>query len=154
MREWHKHGLTNHLLYGVYTTMKQRCYNEKYKDFKNYGARGIGVCEVWKDNFLNFYNWAINNGWQKGLTLDRENNELGYSPDNCRYVTYAVNQRNKRRNINLTKDGATKCLQDWAEALGLSWMTLYCRIKRGIPINEALSSKKSKRGRKKKIAFS
>ncbi len=107
------HGLTNHLLYDVYNEMLNRCYHENNPGFKNYGGRGIEVDELWQEAFINFYNWSINNGWAEGLQLDRRCNDGNYSPLNCRYVTRAVNNRNRRNNIMITAFGETKCLWDW-----------------------------------------
>lgn len=91
-----KHGMKNSSLYTVWESMKTRCYNPKHKYYKNYGARGIGVCEQWKNSFTAFMNWSNENGFQENLELDRIENNKGYSPDNCRYVTHEVNCRNQR----------------------------------------------------------
>jgi hypothetical protein len=77
--------------------MKDRCYNKNNKSYKNYGGRRIKVYYEWKDNFINFYNWAIENGWEKGLQIDRKNNDGNYYPSNCRFVTPLVNMRNNRQ---------------------------------------------------------
>ncbi len=91
------HGLTNHLLYRCWLNMKQRCYDVNYSRYKDWGGRGIKVCFKWKDNFLNFYNWAINNGWQKELQIDRIDNDGNYCPRNCRFVTRSENCKNRRK---------------------------------------------------------
>lgn len=101
------HGLAYHPLTSVWANMKNRCYNTKVKSYKDYGGRGIAVCDEWRDNFKTFYDWAIRNGWSKGLTIDREKNNGDYKPDNCRFVTRAVNNQNKRNN-KLTLDKANK----------------------------------------------
>ncbi len=75
-----KHGLRKHSLYSVWCNMKTRCYNKNRKEYKNYGARGITVCEEWEKNFLKFYQWAVSNNWTKDLSIDRINNDKGYSP--------------------------------------------------------------------------
>jgi hypothetical protein len=132
--------------------MIQRCYNPIYKGYENYGARGINVCDEWRYGFIKFYTWAINNGWAKGLTLDRIDNNKGYSPNNCRYVTYTTNLRNRRSNFLITKDGETKCVQAWADILGLTAPALKARIKRGLPVEKVLYNGKYKQtGRRKKI---
>jgi DNA-directed RNA polymerase subunit RPC12/RpoP len=74
-------------LYRIWLGMKYRCYNKSSKDYDNYGGRGITIIEEWKDNFINFRTWAINNGYTDSLTIDRVNVNEGYSPDNCRWVT-------------------------------------------------------------------
>lgn len=109
------HGKTNHQLYIVWSGMKTRCYNSNQDAFKDYGARGIKVCKEWLDDFINFYNWAINNGYNNGLSLDRINNDGNYEPSNCRWAT-AEEQANNRRNscnVDITAFGETKKIKDW-----------------------------------------
>lgn len=91
-----KHGLKNHALYSVWIDMKNRCYNKKDTNYKYYGARKITVCSEWKSNFRAFYDFAINNGWEKGLEIDRRNNDGSYKPSNCRFVTRSQNNKNRR----------------------------------------------------------
>lgn len=91
-----KHGLAKHPLYDIYFGMKYRCYNEKHTSFESYGARGIGVCDEWRNDYKAFYDWCISNGWKKELLLDRRNNDEGYSPDNCRLVDAGLSARNTR----------------------------------------------------------
>jgi len=103
-----------HPIYHSYSGMMSRCYNENDINFKNYGGRGIFVCEEWKNSFISFKNWALENGWEEGLTLDRKDNEFGiYKPSNCAWKTYPEQARNKRTNIWVTAFGETKCLKDW-----------------------------------------
>lgn len=108
-----KHGLCRHPLYNTWKDMKQRCYNVNYTDYHNYGGRGIFVCSEWIDNAEAFIKWAELNGYQEGLTLDRIENDKEYSPNNCRFSTRGVQNRNKRTNIFLTAYGETKCVTDW-----------------------------------------
>lgn len=95
-----KHNLSYSKLYKVWQGMKTRCYNGKFIYYKNYGGRGISICDEWKCNFLTFYKWAINNGYQEGLTIDRTNNDGNYEPNNCRWVTRAEQNRNQRKTKN------------------------------------------------------
>lgn len=90
------HGFRKHELYYVWKNMHRRCSNSNSSDYKYYGERGIKVCKEW-DSIKTFIEWAESNGYKKGLELDRTNNELGYSPNNCRWVTHLVNSRNSRR---------------------------------------------------------
>lgn len=88
------HKLSKHPLYAVWSSMKRRCANKGDKD---YGGRGITVCVLWQRSFRAFYNWCLKNGYATGLELDRRNNDLGYRPGNCRFVTHQVNCQNRRK---------------------------------------------------------
>ena len=89
----YRHGLHKHKLYAIYYQMLQRCYNPNSQRYKYYGGSGIHVCSEWQENFLEFYSWAINNGWEDGLSIDRVDNTKGYSPRNCEWVTVSENSR-------------------------------------------------------------
>lgn len=92
------HGLTGHPLYSVWTDIKTRCYNKNRKQYKNYGGRGVTICNEWKNDFKCFFDWAIKNGWRKGLELDKDilGNGLIYSPSNCCFVTKINNIKAKK----------------------------------------------------------
>ena len=92
-----KHGLSSHKLYSIWEAMVQRCSNENNKVFKHYGKRGVNICTDWRINFMSFYNWSIDNGYKKGLTIDRINNDGNYEPNNCRWVKQSIQIRNTRR---------------------------------------------------------
>jgi len=96
------HGLSDYPIHDVWTMMKQRCYNKKCKRYKDWGGRGIAVCKEWKDNFIAFYNWAISNGYNERLQIDRINNDGDYEPSNCRFTTAKINANNRRN--TKTKD--------------------------------------------------
>ncbi len=95
-----KHGLCKHPLYSVWYSMRRRCFDPKHKDFKSYGGRGITVCHEWSGGFELFYRWSISNGWDSCLELDRIDNNSGYMPSNCRWVTHAINMKNTRKQEN------------------------------------------------------
>lgn len=90
-------GKTN--IYNVWLHMIHRCYKPKSKYYHNYGGRGIFVCDEWNKSFFNFKKWALSNGYSEKLQIDRRNNDKGYSPENCRFVTHRANNRNKRTTI-------------------------------------------------------
>ena len=88
------HGLSEIKLYSVFHNMKDRCYNSESRPYKNYGARGISICDEWMDidnGFIKFYDWALNNGYKEGLTIDRVENDGNYEPNNCQWITLAEN---------------------------------------------------------------
>lgn len=89
------HKLREHPLYKVWDSIKQRCLNKNSNIYRYYGLRGIKVNGKWENNFLAFYNWSIKNGWSKGLTIDRINNNGNYEPANCQWLTRSDNSRKK-----------------------------------------------------------
>lgn len=100
-----KHGGCRDRLYGVYANMKRRCYNESSTDYKYYGGRGITICDEWLDDYLSFKSWAYSHGYDEHAprgqcTIDRIDVNRGYEPDNCRWVSMAVQSRNRRNVIN------------------------------------------------------
>jgi hypothetical protein len=109
------HGLSNHKLYDVWQHMIMRCYDEKDKAYHNYGGRGIEVWKEWKDDFLEFYEWCMVNGYNEGLSLDRTDNDGNYAPYNCKFATRPEQNRNQRGNRYFTAFGETKCLWDWGK---------------------------------------
>jgi len=134
-----KHSQCSTKLYYVYCDMKERCYRKTKKNYCNYGGRGIGVCEEWLSDFQNFYDWALNNGYQEDLTIDRIDNNGNYEPSNCRWTTRYVQNRNKRSNRYITFEGKTMTLTDWSLYLGFSDDTVRRRLKDGWSVERALT---------------
>jgi hypothetical protein len=124
-------------LYVVWKGMLSRCNNHNNKKYFNYGGRGISVCDDWKD-FLAFNNWAMSNGYSKGLQIDRIDNSKGYSPDNCRFVTQKVNCRNKRNNRKFTVRGENLCVTELSEKYGQPIGRITNRLGQGWDIEKAL----------------
>ena len=122
------HGLTTNALYAVWVSMKQRCYNENEIGFKNYGGRGITMCDEWRNDFQKFYDWAIANGYEKGLSIDRIDNNRNYSPENCRWATRTEQNRNQRTNKQIEFNGEVKNLSEWCEHFSLNYQTVHARI--------------------------
>lgn len=135
----HKHNLTGCKLHGVWFGIKSRCYNKNNQAYKNYGGRGIAVCNEWKDDFQAFYDWSMMNGYKEGLQIDRINNNGNYEPNNCRWVTNKVNCNNRRSNRYFTIDNVTHTIHEWCDILNINYKTLYSRLCRGSTIREALN---------------
>lgn len=123
-----KHNKSNTRLYKTYNEMKSRCYNKNDKDYQYYGGRGIAVCDEWLDDFMNFYNWAMDNDYLDDLTIDRIDVDSDYSPDNCRWVDMKTQNRNTRRNRMIVINGETHCLSEWCEILNLDYNKINSRI--------------------------
>ena len=92
------HGLGYTKLYKIWTSIKSRILNSKNRDYTDYGGRGITICNEWKNDFMSFYNWAMLNGYEenKGISIDRIDNDGNYCPENCRWATQTIQQRNQR----------------------------------------------------------
>lgn len=115
-----KHGQSKTLLYHVWSTMNERCSKPSCKEFRNYGARGISVCEEWRTGFIPFYKWAIENGYRRFLVIDRKDNDGPYSPNNCRWVPPIVNAQNTRKCVHVIvrdlRSGETSAFPTISEA--------------------------------------
>lgn len=124
--------------YGSYHSMMDRCYRKNAANYKDYGGRGITVCEEWHDIRL-FEKWAETNGYKKGLSIERINTNGNYSPENCKWATPKEQCNNRRNTRYLTRDGETHTISEWAEITGIKRSTINSRVCRGWTSERALT---------------
>ena len=108
-------------LRNTYNHMIQRCYNPNDSSYPNYGGRGITVCEEWRNSTDAFYEWAVKNGYNKDLSIDRIDVNGNYDPSNCRWADDYVQSNNRRNNVHIEYDGKTKTIKQWAEHFGFEY---------------------------------
>ena len=120
--------------------MNRRCTDTKQASYQRYGVRGIKVCKEWQHDFHAFKKWALENGYAKGLTIDRKDNNGGYSPENCRWVTNEEQSNNRRSNRIVTLKGQTGTLAETCKTFGLDYGLVNGRIQKGWTVNKALST--------------
>lgn len=121
------HGESKTRLYRIWSLMKDRCTNPNAEHYDLYGGRGIAVCDEWLQ-YEPFREWALSNGYNKNLSIDRIDNNKGYEPDNCRWATRIEQANNKRTNIVITHNGETNTLGEWAARLGMEPRVLWWRL--------------------------
>lgn len=126
-----KHGMTKTSIYGTWVGMKARCLNYSCKSYRDYGGRGITVCERWLNSFENFYK-DMGDRPTLNHSIERRNNNEGYSPENCYWATPEEQMNNTRHNVSLTYQGITMNMAQWARKLGLSRACLWDRINKGL----------------------
>nr|DAH45230.1 MAG TPA: hypothetical protein [Caudoviricetes sp.] len=131
-------------LYRIYDKMKQRCYNSNSVNYKYYGERGIKVCDEWLNDFMTFYNWSMENGYNNTLTIDRIDVNGNYEPSNCKWSTYEQQNSNTRRNIYLTYNGHTLTISQWARKLNIPLSCIYYRYHNGYSDKGCLFGKRFK----------
>ena len=122
------HNSTNTRIYNTWWNIRRRCYNKNNKHYKNYGGRGIKVCDEWLNNFVAFKEWAMHNGYNDKLTLDRINVDGNYEPSNCRWVDNISQQNNRRNNNYISYKGEIRTLAQWSRLKGIPRSTLYKRL--------------------------
>ena len=135
----YKHGDSESRLYRIWCNMKNRCGNPNYFESQYYMQKGITICKEWKDDFMAFRDWALNNGYADNLSIDRINGNKGYYPDNCRWADCKTQSRNKKSNISITHNGKTQILVEWCEELNLPYSTIRRRIVKGWDKEKALT---------------
>lgn len=133
-------GTLDRRLYDVYRQMIRRCYDPKCKDFPAWGGRGIAVCEPWKSSVLIFSEWAKGSGYRAGVTIERQDNDQGYSPDNCTWIPNAEQARNTRRIRWLEFNGKRQSVADWARETGMPYRRIMARLNMGWSIERVFES--------------
>lgn len=134
-------------LIGIYQNMKQRCNNPKSARYKRYGGRGIKICDEWLgENGKNkFIEWALDNGYEPDLSIERINIDKDYSPTNCKWIPLCDQSKNTQRTHLITHNGKTQCLEEWCKELGLKSNTIYYRsINNNISLEDAIFNYKPK----------
>lgn len=125
-----KHSLSRTDIYRVLRCMKERCYSFKHSSYKNYGGRGIGVCEEWQSNPESFVKWAMETGYRRGLTIDRIDVNKGYSPDNCRWATRKEQVRNRTNTVFVHIDGIQYSLSEFCETHNINYAAAWQNFRR------------------------
>ena len=152
------HGFSRTRLYTIWSGMKARCYNPNFTGYYIYGGRGISVCDEWRNNFFSFQKWALENGYNDELTIDRIDGDGNYEPANCRWATYKQQAANQHPPYTFVEKptqkrfhgkkfeafGESKPLAEWCSLYGLSRPMVEARLKRGMSLEMALSTKKQR----------
>lgn len=125
------HGSSKTPLYDSWIDMRHRCSNPNNRNYHRYGGRGISVCNEWMDEFEPFCDWAMNNGYKPGLTIERSDNDGDYCPENCTWVDRMEQANNRGTNRLIEYGGEKHTVAQWARKIGVNYGTLLCRIKRG-----------------------
>lgn len=135
-----KHGQSRSRIYKTYNAMKDRCTNPNSQFYKDYGARGIRICDEWlgDDGFKNFYDWAMTNGYTDDLTIDRVDVNGNYEPNNCRWTDMKTQNNNLRTNRKITIDGITHTVSEWSEIVGIKRETIFSRLRSGMDEKDAI----------------
>ena len=133
------HGATHTRLYRIWAGIIQRCCNSRKRyEWEKYGGRGISVCDEWKNSFENFQKWALSNGYNEHLSIDRIDVNRGYFPENCRWATVYEQSNNKRTSKYISFRGETGTIREFADKYGLAYSCLYARLEHGWSIENAL----------------
>lgn len=126
------HGDSKERIHNIWYLMKYRCEDPTSPAYRNYGGRGVKLCDEWSDGvngYFRFKEWALNNGYNENLTIDRINNDGDYSPENCRWADTYTQGNNKRNNIEIEYDGRVQTLSQWSREIGVPMKNLYNRIR-------------------------
>lgn len=133
------HGLSKHPLYKVWVGMRERCYYKNHKTYDRYGGRGITVCDEWRHSIQTFYDWAISNGWERGLEIERNDNDKEYSPSNCNIVTHLINCQNQERQVKYdVGHGELLSAREVSIKFNIKYNTFKSRIRLGWGVLDAI----------------
>lgn len=135
-----KHGEYNTRLYKIWGKMKARCLKPNNPRYKDWGGRGIKVCEEWQ-TYEPFRDWALSNGYSNDLSIDRIDNDGNYTPDNCRWATAKQQSNNQSTNLYYEINGERHTLHEWSEILGFGYSAVYARIQLGVDPVDAMTHK-------------
>ena len=136
-------------LYNIFMEMKKRCYNSNCRSYKDYGARGIAICNEWLCNPKLFRLWSLTNGYRDDLTIDRINVNGNYEPNNCRWVSAKKQANNRRSNLLITFEGKTMSAAEWCELKGWNRHVIPARLKSGWSLEKAMTTPLKTKGGKK-----
>lgn len=131
------HGMSHTRIYKIWKDMRQRCNNKNCRAYKHYGGRGIKVYPEWND-FINFFNWAMSNGYEENLSIERKNVDGNYEPNNCCWIPMIEQHYNTRRTHYITHNGIRKTAKEWAVEYNINERLLYDRIQSGYSFEDAL----------------
>lgn len=135
------HGKSSSRLYRIWQNMKSRCTNDGIEAYKDYGGRGITICDEWKNDFQAFHDWAMANGYSDELSIDRISVNGNYEPSNCRWATRKEQANNKNDNNKITLKGETHTLAEWSVITGIKRATIKSRLDAGMDVEKALTEK-------------
>lgn len=136
------HGFNKTRIQEIHHAMKERCYNKNHMYYNNYGGRGITICDEWlgKDGLKNFGEWALKNGYNDNLSIDRIDNNANYCPKNCRWSTHFEQQNNTRHNYKIEYNGETLSLSEASRKYKINIHTLCNRLKKWKDIKKSLET--------------
>lgn len=137
------HGLRNTRLYNIWNGMKIRCYDKNNHNYSKYGKRGIEVCDEWRNSFVSFYEWSMNNGYDEELTLDRIDVSGSYNPSNCRWTTQKKQQNNRSNNKIIEYQGKKYTISELTDAYGIKYNLVASRIRKGWDVDRIINTPKN-----------
>lgn len=132
-----KHGGRHDYLYSIWHGIKSRCYRKTDFSYPNYGGRGIEMCDEWVSDYSVFRDWAMSNGYEAGLSIDRIDTNGNYCPDNCRWATSKTQQNNRRNNVRYNIFGKSMTLSEISDETGVPYGTIHQRLRKGWDIDRA-----------------